>query len=208
MNRALLVIFLLVASCGFSQAQTAEDSVRQVFKAYESAILRSDAEAAAELVDTTTLDYYFGIAQQAMYAEKKDLQGLSLVDKVSILSVRVVASYQELKKLDRVGVFVFLFNEGLVNSYSENVDLGKVKANDNLAMAAIDVNHSIYLFFTKENGLWKINLSITMAAMEVYLNKYVQDTGLTEEEFMEMTAKDMNAALTKGNIYTPLDKRK
>ncbi len=192
--RIITLLNLLLLLCGAAlTAQSAgeandEQLVRECFAGYKSAILKDKGLKAVEYVDSQTLKYYQDMLDKAKSADSVEVNGMNIMDKLMVFSVRHRTSRKDILKFDGKELLVYSIKEGMVGKNSvENNKIGRVEVEGDFAKGQLVTNGSavpMYFHFYKEQGYWKIDLtSIFPIAMDVF-QKMSDESGLDENEYL------------------------
>lgn len=212
MKKAALLLILFSFSISWVQAQTAEDSIRQVYADYKASLLQGNGKQAAQQVDKQTTDYYYQMAQLAIYATEKELKDKGILEKIMILGIRHRTTYENLKTMNGYEIFVFAVDEGMVDKNTVvDVDLGKITVSDGFAKAK-HMNKGketpLFMHFYLENGAWKLNLTDIIPILSVAVEQLMEQENIEEEEFLKLMLHGIIGIPESVDIWKPLAKRK
>jgi hypothetical protein len=121
----LLLFFLFVIS---SNGQTGKEAlVKQAFDDYKSAILNDKGEDALKYINSRTIKYYTEIIDLVKNADSAQVNSLSLIDKITVFSIRHRATREEILAMGGTDLFVYAIKKGMVGKNSvANNSIGKV----------------------------------------------------------------------------------
>ncbi len=184
-SRIILLSALLVFSI---VAKGQEDSIRNVFAEYKAAILKDRGEDAANVIDSRTIEYYAKMCQLALYGQKKEVQGLPIIDRIMVLGIRHVATVAEIISFDGYKMFVFAVNRGMVgkSSVADNT-LGTVTIDGDFATAqhlSKGTVTPLFFHFYRENSVWKLNLTEMMPLLGPMLEDMIAEQSSNENKYL------------------------
>lgn len=186
MRKIFLGIGLLICfNWGYGQ----EDAkVKACFDGYKSAILDSNGKEAMKWVNTKTKNYYSDILDKVLNADSLAVEGLNIVDKVTVLRVRMALNIEEIKKMDGTSFFIYAIDKGMVGKNSvENVTMGDVTVTGAKAKGTFINKGQVAPFsfeFDKEKGNWKIDLTALFPMSNQGLAMMIESGGYDENDFI------------------------
>lgn len=183
------VVVTPVASLERSQAEIDEAKIRTCFEAYRNSILNDQGEAATKYVSTRTIQFYDSMAFLARTADSLLVDSLSIIDKLTVLSLRARTPNELLFSYEGREVFVFAINSGMVGKDDvRNNDVGKVYLDSTFARAMMEVNGveaPFAMHFHLEEGEWKMDITSLFPITNTALGKVISDSEMTENQFLE-----------------------
>lgn len=188
MFRTILValsLFLFTAATGQDKEAAA---VRQVFDNYKAAILNDEGENALQYIDSRTEKYYAGILDAVKNGDSATLSSLSLIDRITIFSIRHRASRQEIIGMTGNELFVYAIRKGMVGKggVARN-SIGDVTINGDFATGQVVVSGTqtpLAFHFYKEEGKWKMDLTSIFPITNQAFKKMVEESGEPENEYL------------------------
>lgn len=182
----LIALVLIISSCS-SDKQDVED-IQKTFTGYKTAILQKNGTDAIKYVDKTTIDYYAKMLDFAININSKELQELSLLDKLMVLSLRHRATFNDLNSFNGETLLIWAINSGMIGEESvKNTTLGKIEIEGYKAKGQFINNGQItpfYYKFVKPGESWKIDLTSIFAISERGLNQLARQQNMTHQEFI------------------------
>lgn len=168
MTLRLLVAVVLFAVATPALAQSDPAAVEQSFAAYKQALIDGDGAKASALTSADTHAYLKQTLERALTMESSELQGLPLLDQISVLMLRHnmnPAQLREMKDGDPVAYAVnhksFDMNE-VEKLEAEGFTVTGSQASapiSNLQGSPIPVN----VYFKEEAGTWRFDLLSSIA---------------------------------------------
>ena len=179
----ILPSLLLLFSCG----QTDEEALIESFENYKSHLENKDYDKMWDYMDQASQKLYSDLLTHVRYSDRATIENLDTMSKSTILVARGLIDKDKLNSFTPKQFF---------RSYSEfeeeqaewsKVTLETININENTASATFDDGKSdlkeleklgldpIKLYFTKEDGSWKLNAERT--TREIYL---MMDTMIEE----------------------------
>jgi hypothetical protein len=203
----LLCLVLMVSAVCFAQTTEAE-KVKQAFNGYKSAILNNKAEDALKLISSSSVKYYNHIIELIRTADSAKLNDLSILDKITVLSIRSRAAKEELLQMNGEELFLYSIRNGMVGKNSvANNSVGDVSVVDGFAKAQLlnnGVKTPLFFHFYKEDGNWKFDLTSLFTPSVVAMKKMVSDSGKSENEFIIFILENMTGEKLGADIWKPL----
>ncbi len=189
---------------------TSNDSleVKQCFNNYKQAILVSDGEEAIKWVDEHTLQYYEEILSFSLSADSSAIQERTLMDKLTILSIRHRVPKEEVLKMSGDDFFKYAINEGMVGKNSVmNIEIGEVSIEGEFAtgnIVASGQKSPLNFHFYKEEDAWKIDLTSIFQVSNAGLSSMIKSNGMTENEFIFSSLEMLTGKKVEDSIWEPL----
>lgn len=185
----LLLFFLITCAINPLLAQKkAEKKVRQSFELYKTAILNDRGTEAVEYLDSRTIQYYADILVKIRTSDSLSLNGLSLMDKLMVFSIRHRSPKEKILAMDGRGLLIYAIEEGMVGKNSViNNSIGEVEVDGNFAKGQFVSEGQVtpfYFHFYKEDKTWKIDLTSVMSIGGKAFKQMQMDSGLDENEYI------------------------
>lgn len=206
-------LVILVFACGSQsvQAETEEQLVEQAFNGYKSAIMNDQGEAAADLLSSSTVDYYEDMRDLALYAPQDELRQQSTGNLAQALLMRYQIPAQELRNMSGHALLVYAVAHGWVGKNSvAPFTVSSVQVVGSTAVADIvsDRQSGMGQFrFQKEDGSWKLDLVPLMQAASVHFDNLVKQQGGTRERFILSMIAAASGRQVDPSIWEPPLKR-
>ncbi len=210
-RRALpnLALFLTVfslsatASAQFDPIVTGLE-VQETFRAFKTAILEDDGEAATKLVSQGTIEYFATAQDLALYGTPESREKRSLTDRLQITLLRHRVPLSQLRSLSPEGLFAHAVEHGWVTKRSIGpMDVGVVRLEDGAALAKAAVNaqpSELDLRFVFEQKSWKLDLLPMLAVGDEKFSALAEQQQLTGEQLIlgilgRVTGSEVSSAI-------------
>jgi hypothetical protein len=192
-----------------AEVQNQKDLVTEAFNGYKSSILNDKGDDAVYYVDTNTIKYYEKVLELAKNADRKEMASLSLFDKFMVIIIRYRVTKEDIFSFDGKKLLIYAINNGMVgkDSVVDNSMGEVVLINENLAKGEMLVHGKkgyIYIYFHRENGAWKIDLTSIIDVAGIALKKTMEDSGQTEDDFIFSIIELSFGKKPDSNIWNPL----
>jgi hypothetical protein len=188
MKKTSAVLILFLAFITYGNAQTDEKLVVQAFDNYKSAILNDKGEEAVKFVDSRTIAYYNKMIDLIKNGDSTTVNALSVLDKITVFSIRERGTKAEIMPLDGRGLLVFSIKKGMVaKSSMVNNTIGDVTVDKNYAKGALVVkgNATPYnMDFYKEQGQWKADITSLFSIAAPAFKGMIESSGMAENAFI------------------------
>ncbi|WP_340119067.1 hypothetical protein [Pelagibius sp. 7325] len=206
-----LPVLLLLMLLGLPLPAAAEShtsGVQESFLAYKAAILASDGEAVADLVTQESRDYYRKLADQALTLDREALHKIHLSDRLNAMLLRHSLEPEQLESMSGGAVVSYAVDRGWIGrGGADQLQLGHYQVDGDRASGSIlrpDGEASPFkMEFEKEEGRWLLDLvaltQLTRAAFEYS----VQQTGLSEDEFVVLMLEHASGRKPGPEIWSP-----
>ncbi len=207
MKFTLSALFTIL--CVAVLAQTSDkELVQKTFDGYKSAILNDDAEKALGLIDTRTKKYYIELLEEIKNADSSRINSLSLLDKMTILSIRARAPREDIRKMKETDAFSFAVKNGMVGKDgTANNSIGEIVVDEQFAKAPVlsaGRPIPISFHFHKEEGQWKIDLTSLFAISNIAFKNLIAQSGQTENEFLFAILENLTGKKITSEIWKPI----
>lgn len=178
---ALAACLLLVAGC----ARDDVEAIRGTLDAYRAALAARNGEAAAALVDRTTLAYYDRVRRLALGAEAARLRGAPPGLLLQVLTLRLDAGDRALTGADGRAVLALLVAGGRTGRV-QDAPLEEVVVEGDRARGLQHLPGGVALpwQFVREGGRWRVSLSAQLERAEAMLARLVARSSLDNEQFV------------------------
>jgi len=202
----LLALFLLLPLPAAAQDEAAD--VREAFLGYRTAILTGDGETAAELVTERTRTLYREFADDALTLDKPGLDGLHVMDRISVMQLRHQMTRQQLESMNGGEIVAYAVDHGWIGKDgAARLQIGNFTVEGDSASAPIlggDGKETLLrMRFAREQGLWRLDLVEMMALTRVAIAQAIRQTGLTEDEFILFALEATSGRKPGPEIWSP-----
>ncbi len=189
MKKYILFLLLLPFFATFSFSQTSEDTlVRAAFERYRSNLLNDRGIEAVKDVDSKTIQYYTDLLELTKTADSTKIETLSIIDKMSVLLMRLKIPKQELLSFTGRDLFIYSVDHGMVGKGGvSRSTIGKITIDGDFAVAQLEgkaAPSQIHFEFHKENEEWKLDLTSIFPMAIIVFDKLIADSGKSENEFL------------------------
>ncbi len=184
----LLMLTCLIFLSSQSMGQT-NDSIEIVktFDLYKKAIQTRNGAEVYHLLDKNTIEWYSFILEKIKYADSMEVSNLSLNDKMTVLSTRLMINKDSIFQFDGKTFCIYVTNNAILGNSSDlSLKLQAVFVSGDKAktpVVATSEGDIIEFEFNKENGSWKFNLSSVFKAEDLFLKKYLSNDNLSENDY-------------------------
>jgi len=209
--KLFFVSIVLLVALKSSGQDAEEKKIYECFKQYKSLILQGKGEEAVQLIDSNTHRYFENTLKASIYADKKEIEALPLIDRLSVLLVRHRISADDLLKMTGREYFVQSVKQGMFGKNSlAPIELGKTEVSGSSARAQIirDLEDTEMWFrFHKEEGQWKIDLTSLFEPTTLGLLSALAKEGMSEQDFIFASLESTGKPVTD-SIWSPLKTNK
>jgi len=189
------IILLISFSCCFLflLAQTDKMGVKDVAKAYQDALMKNDAATAFTMMSKNSQQYFKTLLVQTKKYNKAQVEALSFVDKMALLSIRNQTTDEELKKMKDNDLFIFAVQNGII---PKNADVTKntitETKGDNAVIYAYNNGQKspLGLPFVKENKVWKVDLFGLLAKSNEMIALMMTDNAKSTAFVLQMLSRN------------------
>ena len=211
-NQTILSIALFIGfsiNAAFAQEQ---EAVSKCFDNYKTAVLAEDGIGATALLSQETIDYYQQVLDWALTASEQEVKGLSILDRMNVLTVRVRVTPEQMKEMDGESLLVFSYTSGIISKNTvERGELGKVEIDGDNARGPIMMEGQevpIDFVFAQEKGAWKFDLLAITKHEKVRQGFERAVSAMDKDEndvLLEMIKVSTDLPVTK-NVWKPVGK--
>lgn len=200
-----LALALVACSCGKKQLKQDALAIEACFTQYKVAILNNNGQEAIKYIDKTTVDYYAEMVECAKTIKSTELQKLSFLDKLMVLSLRHRATAEQLNSFTGESVLVWAVEQGMIGKESvQNITIGKVDIEGlNAKGQFVNLGQAtpFYYEFNKENDAWKIDLTSIFKVSEKALLQAARMQGMNSQEFIYYMLEMVTGEEVDPNIW-------
>lgn len=206
LRSALIALLLLLPLPAAAQDAAAE--VREAFLGYKTAILTGDGETAAELVTERTRTLYRGFADSALTLDKPGLDGLHVMDRISVMQLRHQMTRQQLESMSGGEIVAYAVDQGWIGKDgAARLQVGDFIVQGDSASAPVlggDGEETLLrMRFAREDGLWRFDLVEAMALVRVTMAQAIRQTGLSEDAFILVFLEAASGRKPDPDIWSP-----
>ena len=200
-------IFLILLSLTLFAQKNEVKAVKTSFENYKEAILNDRGKEAVQFVDSRTMKYYGDLLEHVKLADSTAVEGLSLIDKLMVFTIRHRATKDDILSFDGKGLLVYAIESGMVGKNSvANSSIGDVTIDGSFAKGQYVSNGQKAPFsfhFYKEEENWKVDLTSVFPASTMALKKFVEDSGQPENEFIFSLLEMITGKKPGAEIWLP-----
>ena len=200
-----LLIFLSLKS--YSQSDT--ELVLESFENYKNAILTDKGTLAADYVDSRTMKYYDDILEEIKSADSLTVDSMSILDKLTVLTMRHRVAKNDLLSFDGRGLFIYAIDNGMVGKNSVvSAELGEVTTTGDFSKAEFMTNGRktpFFYHFYREDGNWKIDLTHLLSMGTMGFKKLIEDSGETENDFILNILELLTGQRPSAAVWQPVN---
>lgn len=212
-----MIFAALCSVLGFSCAEQWADENSPEVKAigaawaeYQDAVLNRSGAVTANRVTTSTLEYYDEVRKLAIYADQKQLEGMVLAKRITVLGMRHRIDVHQLSKMTGKELLIYAVDKGWIgkNNTSE-VGLGKISITGNQASAVAMQGGKpspLMIQFLKEDGVWRLDLMRLMALANAAFDQVCKQSGMPEQEFIKAMLENISGKKVTEELWKPLKK--
>lgn len=172
------------------------EAVRLVFEAYKRALLEGDGQAAAALVDASTLSYFGAIKDLAMSGSEEEVKARAFVDRLLIVTMRHELEVETLESMDLEGLLRHAIESGWIAKASiRRLDIGEITIDGDTARGVAKTAGAIpapaepgaeplSYAFIREDGVWKFGFSSLVASLNKVITDFAQQMGANEDDLI------------------------
>ena len=183
----IIALTLLFFHAAGAQEKDAE-AVRRTFENYKTAILNDQGETALDYIDSRTGKYYADMLHAVKNSDSARVSALSLIDRITVFSIRHRASREEILAMTGNDLFVYAIKNGMVGkSGVARNSIGEVTVNGNIAKGRVVVGGTqtpLAFDFHREEGRWKIDLTSIFSFSNQAFRRMVEESGEEENEYL------------------------
>lgn len=161
--------------------------VRDSFESYINATVNNNGQAALDLLDTKTKDYYKTALSIVLYAEREDVERLDALDKFLVLRSRNVIPKQQLVTFQGDDLLLYALNNGMIGKDIVRLKIQNqnIRTNGNFAQAIIEeAGGRFTLNFYKEDNIWKIDITSVLKNARFLYDKIQKELNMDDNEFV------------------------
>ena len=203
-----LSVLLLVLCLAAPPAAEPVDDVKESFLTYKTAILEADGAAAAKVVTQNSRAYFRSLAEQALTLDRAGLHEIHLTDRLYAMLLRHNLDRTQLQQMSGGQVVSYAVDHGWIgrNGVSQ-LRLGHYEVEGDHASGTIlrpdGLKSSFKMEFVKEGGRWLLDLVALMDLTRTAFEFAVQQSGLSEDEFVFLMLEQGTGRKPGPEIWNP-----
>ncbi len=203
-----LVFTLLLVACGDSGPKDDVGDVRTCYENYFDALRRADGPTAAQLVDTRTAVYYTSMLELARNADSAQVAGLDMMDKLTVLGMRMRGSPEQLRGMDGRDAIALAVDAGMMGSNGiEGLELGAVTVEGDKARAPLTMHGfptPAVFEFHREQGEWRIDLTSLFNISRMAFGQMAGGAGKSEQELIHELLEQTAGMPVPQDVWHPM----
>ena len=203
-----LSVLLFVLFLAAPAAAEPLDDVKESFLTYKTAILEADGAAAAKVVTQNSRDYFRGLAEQALTLDRDGLHHIHITDRLYAMLLRHNLDRTQLQQMSGDEVVSYAVDHGWIGrNGASQLRLGHYEVEGDHASGTImrpdGVKSSFKMEFVKEGGHWMLDLVALMKLTRAAFEYAVQQSGLSEDEFVLLMLEQGTGVKPGPEIWNP-----
>jgi len=204
----LFLSVFLMSSCG---GKTDADMIKVTFDYYQRAIEDNNGKAAADCLDSKTLEWYTKILQMTKETNKSTLEKTNFLSKKSVLAIRQEFNKKQINELDPKSAFAFAVEKSLYDQdFLKGAVFNNLKIENDKAIVAMAKDGKAvegnFLTFKKEEGKWKINFAALINAQDDDATGILVENIPNENARALKAIKELSGKPVKSYIWKPVDR--
>ncbi|MDP4184224.1 MAG: hypothetical protein Q8862_03560 [Bacteroidota bacterium] len=211
MKKLLFFLFglLLISLNSFSQ-EVEKENIKKCYETYKKSLLNNDGKQAYACLDKKTRKYYDELLDKIKTYDSIQIEKESIVNKLSILTIRHRVPKDEILKMNGEGLFIYSIDYGFVDKGSvQHYELGTIEFRRKIAKAQMMSGNlpSFYKYlFYKQKNQWYINLTSLHPMSNYALKKMIEELQQTEDDFILYSLASITRRNLDNSIWHPLVK--
>jgi hypothetical protein len=208
MKYILIFCINLILLCQTKAQLREEELVKKAFDNYKSAILNDNAEEALRNVDSRTVYYYTQILNQVKNSDSLGINSMSVIDKITILSIRARATREEILNMQGSELFIYAIKNGMVGKNSViNNSVGDISIDSSFAKGQLLVKGNktpLYFHFYKEQNTWRLDITSLFQASNGAFKAMIEESGESENDYLFTILEALTGKRPNSNIWNPI----
>lgn len=191
--RTLVVSLVIVCAsalqgCGDDQS----GRVQQSWDKWVAASIAKDGPNAVALMNSDTISYYESVRTHALESDASTVKTLPLLQRMLVLTTRINVDPAYLQTLNGSQLLMVGMADGWMNSAGDptKLTLGNIRVDGEVARGDLSMAGNpaqLPIRFTKEDGVWKVDLSPLISETESLISQQMaRGGGATPEQMNEM----------------------
>ena len=187
----LIFLTTLLVGCGNPQDEKEVREIYRTFKEFKETAVDRRGGWAADLVSNETLDYYNWIREKALTADREELEDMSMMRQVVVLSMRTRVPAKQLQEMNGKELYKHYVSKGwLEQGLARDMGISKVKISGDTATALMKKGSTltnIKAYFVKQDGTWRFDLIPSLDQVEKDFLKMCKRDGITVSKAVKNT---------------------
>lgn len=206
MNKAffLTIVFSIIFQPLFSQDSIA---IQKVFDQYIEAVQNEEGYAAAELLDSTTVQHFQMVLDKILYADSLAIDSMEVISKYQILLNRERIPKDELIGLSGKDLVATSVTSNRLFD-SDYITIDHMDVDSNIAKVYLIIerrkSYPMHFLFIKENENWKFNMTSLFEMMSQPFQMSSKAYGMTENEVILHSIENSTGHPPSDDIWEPL----
>lgn len=203
-----LCVLLFVFCLSAPAVAAPEDDVKESFLTYKTAVLEADGETAAMVVTQSSRDYFRSLADQALTLDRAGLHEIHLTDRLYAMLFRHNLDRARLQQMSGGEAVSYAVDQGWIGrNGASQLRLGHYEIEGDHASGTIlrpdGLKSSFKMEFVKEGGRWLLDLVALMDLTRTAFEFAVQQSGLSEDEFVLLMVEQGTGRKPGPEIWSP-----
>jgi len=203
----LFLTVLLISSCG---GKSDTELIKGTFDYYQKAVMDNNGKAAADCLDSKTLEWYSKILQMAKESNKLTLGKTNFLSKKSVLAIRQEFNKKQINELTPKTAFAFAVEKSLYDQdFLKGAAFNNLKIENDKAIVAMAKDgkgiEDNFLTFKKENGTWKINFAALINSQDDDATGILVENIPSENARALKAIKELSDKSVKSYIWKPVN---
>jgi len=204
----LFLAVLLISSCG---GKSDADMIKSTFDYYQNAVVDNNGKAAADCLDSKTLEWYSKILEMTKESNKSSLEKINFLSKKSVLAIRQEFNKKQINDLNPKTAFAFAVEKSLYDQdFLKGAGFNNLKIENDKAIVALAKDgkgiKDNFLTFKKEGGKWKINFAALINAQDDDATGILVENIPSENAHALKAIKELSDKPIKSYIWKPVNR--
>lgn len=208
MKKTILIIILNLVTLHFSYGQDDKVLIKKCFENYKTTARLQQGKEALNYIDSRTISYYDTIVTLARSADSLKVSSLSFIDKLTVLLLRHRVTKEQILNMNGESLFIYYIDNGLVGKEGAvNNEVGEITIDGNFAKGQFlhkGKETPLDFHFYKEGGRWRFNITSMFAFTTMFAKRTIENSGMTEDEFILLILEKSTGKLPGSTIWRPL----
>jgi hypothetical protein len=207
MKNIFLIALMMISVTVFGQ----QEEIKAAFTDYKTAMMENNVDVVLEKTSQRSFDYYGMLIDYALNADSAKVAGLSFMDRMNVLGIRIQVPKEDLMKMDGASYVRYGLEQGLTNNTSlSSLDIGEVTMEgDDKALAQMTFMQQTIpaqMAFHLEEDKWKFDATSSLKFSEDMILQQLGGMGMTENEFIMQALSQAAGGSLTNDIWQPLVK--
>ena len=211
---AILTLLAIITGCSKSPEdkliELEKDKIKAVFSNFQNALTKHESTNIKEYLTKESLDEFGEYKDIALHASEDNMQSLSLMKKLYVLSLRHLLTEKKLLGMDKTDILPFLMDNKITLNGAAILyfELSHIAVKDDAANAWFkfkDEQFSDYSFlFLKQDGTWKFDLRTMLRVSEGAVATLIKKQNIPENDALILSIETATGRKVSPNIWRPL----